>query len=208
MGFVDSFLNIMRLNPDDDEYDEEYDDEYLDEEEEEEERHSFFGRRKAKKAEEEEDFDSEPEEKHESRREKKAAAKERERQSREEEKSTGHNSSKVVQMRQAKRQVKEEMEICLIKPTTVEDSREITQTLLKGCSIVLNMEGLDVDIAQRIIDFSSGSTYAIDGNLQKINSSIFLLTPPGVEISGDVGDNLQAILSSVSVGSSFIQTSL
>ena len=65
------------------------------------------------------------------------------------------------------------MEVCVIKPRSMEDTREITDTLLANCTVVLNMEGLDVDIAQRIIDFSSGSCYAIDGNLQKVSNFIF-----------------------------------
>ena len=48
------------------------------------------------------------------------------------------------------------------------------------------MEGLNVDTAQRIIDFTSGSTYALHGNLQKISNFIFLATPNGVDISGDI----------------------
>lgn len=77
------------------------------------------------------------------------------------------------------------MEVCVIKPTTVEDAREITETLLDNRTVVLNMEGLDMDIAQRIIDFTSGSTFAIGGNLQKISHYIFIVTPRSVEISGD-----------------------
>ena len=77
------------------------------------------------------------------------------------------------------------MEVCVIKPTSVEDAREITDTLLENHTVLLNMEGLDVDMAQRIIDFTSGSTYAIDGNLQKISHYIFILTPKNVDVSGD-----------------------
>ena len=77
------------------------------------------------------------------------------------------------------------MEVCVIKPTTVEDAREITETLLENRTVVLNMEGLDMDIAQRIIDFTSGSTFAIDGTLQKISNSIFIVTPKSVGVSGD-----------------------
>ncbi|MDD2958309.1 MAG: cell division protein SepF [Lachnospiraceae bacterium] len=77
------------------------------------------------------------------------------------------------------------MEVCVIKPHTMEDAREITETLLANCTVVLNMEGLDLDIAQRIIDFASGSCYAIDGNLQKISNYIFIITPSSVDISGD-----------------------
>ena len=77
------------------------------------------------------------------------------------------------------------MEVCVIKPTSVEDAREITDTLLDNRTVLLNMEGLDLDLAQRIIDFTSGSTYAIDGNLQKISHYIFILTPRNVDVSGD-----------------------
>ena len=47
------------------------------------------------------------------------------------------------------------------------------------------MEGIHTEIAQRIIDFTSGSTYSMNGNLQKISSYIFIATPESVELSGD-----------------------
>mgnify|MGYP004476947857 CR=1 FL=1 len=66
------------------------------------------------------------------------------------------------------------------------DVEEITDTLLNGRTVVINMEGLNVEIAQRIIDFTSGATFAMRGNLQKISNYIFLATPNGVDISGDI----------------------
>lgn len=84
------------------------------------------------------------------------------------------------------------MEVCVIKPTSVEDAREITETLLANRTVVLNLEGLDVDIAQRIIDFTSGSCFAISGNLQKISHYIFIITPASVDISGDFQDILNS----------------
>ncbi len=96
------------------------------------------------------------------------------------------SSSKVTPMRQSPRKIMGNgMEVCVIKPTTVEDGREITETLLANRTVVLNLEGLDVEIAQRIIDFTSGSTFAISGNLQKISHYIFIVTPASVDISGD-----------------------
>ncbi len=92
--------------------------------------------------------------------------------------------SKVTPMRQTKKSTAG-MEVCVIKPTSIEDAREITETLLANRTVVLNLEGLDVDIAQRIIDFTSGSCYAINGNLQKISHYIFIITPAIVDISGD-----------------------
>ncbi|MBQ2936896.1 MAG: cell division protein SepF [Lachnospiraceae bacterium] len=91
---------------------------------------------------------------------------------------------KITPMRQTKK-AGNGMEVCVIKPTSIEDAREITETLLANRTVVLNLEGLDVDIAQRIIDFTSGSCFAISGNLQKISHYIFIITPAVVDISGD-----------------------
>ena len=94
-------------------------------------------------------------------------------------------SQKVTPIRSVKRAPGPGMEVCVIKPTSVDDAREITETLLNNQTVVLNLENLDVEIAQRIIDFASGSTYAISGNLQKISNYIFIITPACVDISGD-----------------------
>ncbi len=102
-----------------------------------------------------------------------------------EEKSSKKSASKVSPARNKKPISSSGMEVCVIKPTSVEDGREITDTLLANRTVVLNLEGLDMDIAQRIIDFTSGSTYAISGNLQKISRYIFIITPASVDVSGD-----------------------
>jgi len=91
------------------------------------------------------------------------------------------------------------MEVCVIKPTAIEDELEITDTLLAGRTVLINMEGLNVEIAQRIIDFTSGATYAMHGNLQKVSNYIFLATPNGVDISGDI----QNLMDAFGTGSSF-----
>lgn len=98
------------------------------------------------------------------------------------------SNNKVTPMRQPSR--RPAMEVCVIKPTAVDDAREITETLLSGRTVILNLEGLDLEVAQRIIDFTSGATFAINGNLQKISTYIFLVTPTNVDISGDLQDLL------------------
>ena len=103
----------------------------------------------------------------------------------EDEKPAKKVSQKVTPIRSVKRAPGPDMEVCVIKPTSVDDAREITETLLNNQTVVLNLENLDVEIAQRIIDFASGSTYAISGNLQKISNYIFIITPACVDISGD-----------------------
>jgi cell division inhibitor SepF len=86
-----------------------------------------------------------------------------------------------------KRQYSESgMEVCIVKPTSVNDARDVTDLILAGSTVVLNLEGLDVDVAQRIIDFTSGSCYAVQGNVMKISHYIFVITPSTVDISGDI----------------------
>ena len=120
----------------------------------------------------------------------------------EEERPRVKSTPKVTPMRQTRRTGTDGMEVCVIKPTTVEDAREITETLLANRTVVLNLEGLDVDIAQRIIDFTSGSCFAIGGNLQKISHYIFIITPASVDISGDFQEILSGSIdvSGISTG--------
>lgn len=91
------------------------------------------------------------------------------------------------------------MEVTMIKPTSMDDSREICDYLLQGKAVVLNMEGLHMEIAQRIIDFTSGAAYSLEGNLQKISNYIFIATPPNVELSGDF-QNILAASADVNIG--------
>lgn len=79
-------------------------------------------------------------------------------------------------------------EVCVIKPSSFEDAKEIIETLLSGKAVVVNFEGLHLEISQRIIDIIYGACYALDGNLQKISNYIFIATPHSVEITGDFLD--------------------
>lgn len=81
-------------------------------------------------------------------------------------------------------------DVRVIKPTSVDEGRVICEALLAGSTVILNVEGIDLEIAQRIIDFTSGATYSINGNLQKISSAIFVVTPVSVDITGDLQDIL------------------
>lgn len=80
----------------------------------------------------------------------------------------------------------------MVKPNSIEDSREICDYLLEGKAVVLNMEGIHMELAQRIIDFTCGATYSMHGNLQKISNYIFIATPESVELSGDFQDMLNS----------------
>lgn len=175
MGVLDKFMDIMKLNDDDDYedddfFDDGYDDDYGYEEKP---KKSLFRKEKTYNDDDYDDGYNPPA-----------------RTSRNSRSNSSNN--KVTPMRQPARRTGVSMEVCVIKPTSVEDAREITETLLDGRTVILNLEGLDLEIAQRIIDFTSGATYAISGNLQKISNYIFLVTPTNVEISGDLQDLLNS----------------
>lgn len=169
MGVLDKFLSIMRLDDyeDDDNF---FDQDYEDEVEEKTKKRNFFKRDK-----DVDDIDDIEEDSY-------------ERKSRG---SRTASANKVTPMRPTARKTTG-MEVCVIKPTVVDDAREIAETLLSGRTVILNFEGLDLEIAQRIIDFTSGATFSIDGNLQKISNYIFLVTPTNVDISGDLQDLLNS----------------
>jgi len=83
------------------------------------------------------------------------------------------------------------LEVCIMKPTSFEDSQEICDLLLSGRATVINLEGFDDKLAQRTMDFISGSVYAINGKLHRISSCIFIVSPDTVDISGDYLDIIQ-----------------
>ena len=89
--------------------------------------------------------------------------------------------TKVLPIRSTSRELK----VCLIKPSSEEESKEICDTLLTGRVVILNLEGLDLKTAQRIIDFASGACYSINGNMQQVSAYIFVVSPEAVELSGD-----------------------
>ena len=89
--------------------------------------------------------------------------------------------SKVVNMPQTQ-QVK--MVIC--QPTTFEQSEAICDLLKEKKSIIVNLEYVNKDIARRIVDVVSGAVHALDGNLQKVSNSIFLVAPYNYDITNEM----------------------
>ena len=99
----------------------------------------------------------------------------------EERKIWGRRNSKVVNMPQTQ-QVK--MVIC--QPTTFEQSENICNLLKEKKSIIVNLEYVNKDIARRIVDVVSGAVHALDGNLQKVSNSIFLVAPYNYDITNEM----------------------
>lgn len=93
-------------------------------------------------------------------------------------------SDKIVPIRTTSRG----LEVCIMKPSSFEDSQDICDMLLTDRATVVNLEGFDSDEAQRIMDFISGCIYAINGKLHQISKYIFIFSPDSIDISGDYLD--------------------
>ena len=78
----------------------------------------------------------------------------------------------------------------MFRPTSVEESRLVVDSLKEGKTVVLNLEEVRIAIAQRIVDFICGAAYDMEGNLQSISDSIFIVTPSNISLSGEFVDLL------------------
>ena len=93
----------------------------------------------------------------------------------------GRNKQKVVQMPQAV-----QIRMVISQPTSFEQSEEICNYLKDRKSVIVNLEYVNKDVARRIVDFISGAVHALDGHIQKISNSIFLIAPINYEISNEM----------------------
>ena len=96
------------------------------------------------------------------------------------------NNNKVVSMPQSQVQG-QAIKMVISQPTTFEQSDEICSFLKEKKSVIVNLEYVNKDVARRIVDFISGGVYALDGYIQKVSNSIFLVAPSNYEITNDMG---------------------
>ena len=96
-------------------------------------------------------------------------------------------SGKVVNM-PAQQQVK----MVISQPTTFEQSETICDLLKEKKSIIVNLEYVNKDVARRIVDVISGAVHALDGHMQKVSNSIFLIAPYNYDISTDVKEEAKS----------------
>ena len=77
----------------------------------------------------------------------------------------------------------------LLEPRAYSESQQIADHLKKNNTVVVNMKRVTPDQAKRIVDFLSGTVYALGGDLQKIGGGIFLCTPKSVNVEGAITDD-------------------
>ena len=73
----------------------------------------------------------------------------------------------------------------LVVPRSFNDAQQIADRFKAQMPVIINLQGADTDLSKRLIDFSSGLTYALDGSMQRVADKVFLLTPRNVELSAE-----------------------
>jgi len=99
----------------------------------------------------------------------------------EERKIWGKRNSKVVNMPQV-----QQIKMVISQPTSFEQSESICDLLKEKKSVIVNLEYVNKDVARRIIDVISGAVHALDGHMQKVSNSIFLIAPYNYDITNEM----------------------
>jgi len=79
-----------------------------------------------------------------------------------------------------------QVKVIVVEPVSFEEAQGIAEHLKARKSVILNLERTDINLSQRLVDFISGTTYALGGNMQKVGNGIFLFVPNNVDISGEL----------------------
>lgn len=87
----------------------------------------------------------------------------------------------------AQRQVR----VVVVDPRTFDETKSITDNLKNRRPVIINLEQAEADLAQRVIDFVSGATYALNGSMQKVGNGIFLFVPNNMDISNELREQVK-----------------
>jgi cell division inhibitor SepF len=76
-------------------------------------------------------------------------------------------------------------QVHLVVPRSFNDAQQIADKFKEAIPVILNLQSTDNELSKRLIDFSSGLTYALNGGMQRIADKVFLLTPRNVQVSAE-----------------------
>ena len=77
------------------------------------------------------------------------------------------------------------VQVHLVVPRSFNDAQQIADKFKDSVPVILNLQSSDQELSKRLIDFTSGLTYALDGGMQRVADKVFLLTPRNVEVSAE-----------------------
>jgi cell division inhibitor SepF len=75
--------------------------------------------------------------------------------------------------------------VSVLEPSSFNDAQNLADRFKRQQPVILNLQNVDGDLSRRMVDFCSGLTYALDGNIQSVANRVFLLTPRNVEVSAE-----------------------
>jgi len=78
-----------------------------------------------------------------------------------------------------------DVRVHFVAPKSFNDVQDVADKFKDSIPVILNLQGADDHLSKRVIDFSSGLTYALDGGMQRVADKVFLLTPRNVEVSAE-----------------------
>lgn len=84
-----------------------------------------------------------------------------------------------------------QMMVVIIKPEVYEDAQDICDQIKAKKPVVINLEKVEYPVAQRIMDFLSGTCYSLEGSIQRVANNIFIIAPENVDITGDFKEELK-----------------
>lgn len=97
--------------------------------------------------------------------------------------------AKVIPMNQ--QAMTEKASIHVVEPRVYSEVEKIADNLLKNQAVLLNFKRIDAEQAKRIVDFLTGTVYAIGGEIQRVGDEIFLCTPASVGVEGALAETLE-----------------
>lgn len=83
------------------------------------------------------------------------------------------------------------LQVILVKPENFEGVRDVADHLRNKCAVVLNLEQTDEATARRLVDFLTGCAYALDGHIQDVATSTYIITPFNVDVIGSLKEELK-----------------
>ena len=107
---------------------------------------------------------------------------------------TDSESDQATQRARAPRSARPQMEVVpspnsvrvhLVLPRSFNDAQQIADKFKEAIPVILNLQSTDQELSKRLIDFTSGLTYALNGGMQRVADKVFLLTPRNVEVSAE-----------------------
>ncbi|WP_047981342.1 cell division protein SepF [Ornithinibacillus contaminans] len=98
------------------------------------------------------------------------------------------NSNNVINLKSVKTS---SSKVVLCEPRSYEEAQQIADNIVNKRAVVINLQRVDHTQAKRIVDFLSGTVYALNGEIQRLGSQTFLCAPDNIDVSGTISETIE-----------------